>query len=540
MTHHRIPSLLLLSALLSAPLAGQAIEVASENAAGDPADAGSGSARITADGRYIVFHSDAGNLVPGDTNGVWDVFLRDTVLDTIERVSVSSAGAEGDDHSGYADITDDGRYVVFSSRATNLVAGDTNYAPDVFLRDRTLGTTERVSLSSLGTEQGSGLFDYTPAVSADGRFVAWTTIFSFLSIDYGIDRDVYLRDRSLETTELMSWAEDGSQAAGGWDPSMNAAGTLVAYTSNSHITHALDTDSLDDVFIRDRVLGANELVSLGYTGLGGSGHSTRPRMTPDGRYVVFGSSASDLDAVDTNSASDIFLRDRTAGTTELVSYTSTGAVSSFISGVHTPGCIAPAVSDDGRFVIFHADNVDLTPLESPGVFLRDRSLATTQQVDTGRWWSSFVGDGHTPDISSDGTEAVFSLLDSPPGSGWYDQVFLRHVDDRDSIHLTGSTAVYGGWGYTTSYSADGAPAGATWHLAWSFERSGSTVAGQRFDIGPGATVLASGTIAADGTMSYVSPPVPASVVGRTIWLELAVEDGAGSYLDSNAHELVVI
>ena len=349
-----------------------------------------------------------------------------------------------------------------------------------------------------------------------------------------------LRDRTLETTELLTWAEDGSQAAGGWDPSMNSAGTLIAYTSNSHFTHTLDTDSLDDIFIRNRLLGANELVSLGYTGLGGSGHSTRPRLTPDGRYVVFDSESADLDAVDTNTAADVFLRDRTAGTTELVSYTSTGAVSSFIPGTHNRGCTDAAVSDDGRYVIFRADNIDLTPLESAGVFLRDRSLATTQQVDTGRWWSSFVGDGHTPDISEDGLEAVFSLNDPPPGSGWYDQVFHRDVDDRDSIRLTGTTAVYGGWGYTTSYSADGAPAGATWHLAWSFKREGSTVAGQLFDIGPGATVLASGIIAADGTMSYTSSPIPAGAVGRTIWLELAVSDGAGSYLDSNAHELVVI
>ncbi len=546
MNPHRILlSTLLLAFAVAATLPAasppaQAYSTVSSNATGEPGDAGSGEPRITPDGRYVVFHSAAANLVAGDTNGVRDVFVRDNLTGAIERVSVSSSGAEGDGQSGYAEISADGRYVVFNSDATNLVVGDTNYATDAFLRDRTSGLTERVSVSSAGQEQSIGSFGFAPAVSADGRFVAFTTLNAFIGVDYGLDRDVYLRDRAYRTTTLVSWSEDESQAANGWSPSMDASGALIAFTSNSSFVHSLDPDALDDVFLRDTNTASNELVSLGGTGSSGSGHSARPRISADGRYVVFDSEAADLDAVDTNASSDIFLRDRAAGTTELVSYASTGAVSGFISTANAPGCIEPALSDDGRYVIFRADNDDLTPLATPGVFLRDRTLATTVQVDTGRWWSSLAGEGHHPDVSGDGSEAVFGLFDPPPAANWTEQVFQRHVDDTDSILLVGDSWAYGGWGDTVSLTARGAPAGATWYLAWSFKREGSTVAGQAFDIGPGATVLASGIIAADGTMSYTSAPIPAGVAGRDLWLELAVTDGAGSYLDSNAHWLEVL
>ena len=126
---------------------------------------------ISADGRFVAFSSDATNLVPGDTNGTADVFVRDRQTGTTRRVSVGSGGAQGNGLSVDPAISADGRFVAFASDATNLVPGDTNGADDVFVRDRQTGTTRRVSVGSGGAQGDRVSFD--PAISADGRFVAF-------------------------------------------------------------------------------------------------------------------------------------------------------------------------------------------------------------------------------------------------------------------------------------------------------------------------------------------------------------------------------
>lgn len=149
---------------------------------------------ISADGRFIVFWSDAANLVAGDTNGFSDIFVHDDFTGTTERVSISSAGAQGDAASGECSISDDGRFVVFSSLASNLVAGDTNGTADTFLHDRLSGTTERISTTTLGAEgnSSSGGGWLTP----DNRYVLfWSNATNLCPGDTNAARDVFLRDR---------------------------------------------------------------------------------------------------------------------------------------------------------------------------------------------------------------------------------------------------------------------------------------------------------------------------------------------------------
>ncbi|HEY8112624.1 MAG TPA: hypothetical protein VII16_07120, partial [Actinomycetes bacterium] len=126
---------------------------------------------ISAHGRHIAFESEATNLVAADTNGRVDVFVRDRFTGMTERVSVTSRGKQGNGDSGFATMSDDGRYVAFYSDASNLAAGDTNGVPDVFVRDRTRGTTHRVSLTS-GSRQANGL-SFDPNISGNGRYVAF-------------------------------------------------------------------------------------------------------------------------------------------------------------------------------------------------------------------------------------------------------------------------------------------------------------------------------------------------------------------------------
>jgi uncharacterized membrane protein len=171
-------------------------ELVSVSPSGAPGNSDSLFTAVSADGRYVAFASAATNLVPGDTNRALDVFVRDRELDTTERVSVSSTGEQGNSHSFQPAISANGRYVAFASAATNLVAGDTNRDNDVFVRDLKLGTTERLSVSSGGREGDEN--SQAPAISADGRYVAFTSKASNLvSHDTHFD-DVFVRDRELD------------------------------------------------------------------------------------------------------------------------------------------------------------------------------------------------------------------------------------------------------------------------------------------------------------------------------------------------------
>src|SRR5262249_45043093 len=145
-------ALLLLGATIAALGSVRKVERISVSADGAQGNGSSFFVATSADGRYVAFESFAGNLVPGDTNGKADVFVRDRLTGSIERVSVSSSGVQGNGASGLPSISADGRYVVFESDADNLVPGDTNAATDVFVRDRVLGTTTRVSVSSSGAQ----------------------------------------------------------------------------------------------------------------------------------------------------------------------------------------------------------------------------------------------------------------------------------------------------------------------------------------------------------------------------------------------------
>jgi Tol biopolymer transport system component len=231
---------------------------------------------MSPDGRYVAFASNAPNLVVGgDTNGwlIGDAFVRDRQSGITELVSVDSGGAQGNDGSGYygVSISADGRYAAFTSYATNLVAGDTNGALDVFVRDRQSGTTERVSVDSGGTQGNYDSGDYEVSISADGRYVAFESLASNLVPgDTNNDYDVFVRDRQSGTTERASLASGGAQGnndSGWWGASVSAAGRYVAFASIATNLVPGDTNGFVDVFVRDREY--SPLTSLCDPGSGG-------------------------------------------------------------------------------------------------------------------------------------------------------------------------------------------------------------------------------------------------------------------------------
>lgn len=260
---------------------------------------------LSADSRFVAFCSAASNLVPGD-KGETDIFIRDRKLGTTRRVSVGPGGAQANGSSSKPALSADGRFVAFESDATDLVPGDTNGWRDVFVRDRAAGTTERVSVSSAGVQGHAD--SLLPTISADGRFVAFTSFAGLVPGGFS-SPGVFVRDRLLGTAELVSVGTGGAQGNfGGFAGVISANGRFVAFVSASNNLVPDDTNNDWDIFVRDRKLGTTRRVSADSGGLQGNGESLGGAVSANGLFVAFASDASNLVPGDTNNFSDVFVR----------------------------------------------------------------------------------------------------------------------------------------------------------------------------------------------------------------------------------------
>ncbi len=324
---------------------------------------------ISADGRYIAFSSGASDLVYGDGNTTTDVFVRDMQIGQTTRVSVDSNGQEAADASGQAAISADGRYVAFLSWASNLVISDTNHNSDIFVHDRQTGQTTRVSVASDGQEGNAR--SYHPAISADGRYVAFVShADNLVASDINNQDDIFLHDRETRQTTRVSIAWNGAQANSWSDnPAISADGRYVAFDSRASNLVISDTNGAYlDVFVYDRYTGQITIVSVNSSGEQGNSDSGWPAISADGRYVAFVSYADNLVGGDTNGTWDVFLHDRQTGQTTRVSVTSGGGQGDGPSEY-------PAISPDGRYVAFESDATQLVASDTNGardVFLHDR------------------------------------------------------------------------------------------------------------------------------------------------------------------------
>jgi Tol biopolymer transport system component len=225
------------------------VSVASDGSQGND---GSYSPSISADGRYVAFDSDASNLVSGDTNSESDVFVHDRQTGETTRVSVASDGEQGNEDSWYPSISADGRHVAFGSSASNLVGGDTNSEYDVFVHDRQAGQTTRVSVASDGGQGNDRSEEFS--ISADGRYVVFDSAASNLvGCDTNDVWDIFVHDRQAGQTTRVSAASDGSQGnsdSGG--SSISADGRYVVFDSAASNLVGGDTNGNWDVFVHDR------------------------------------------------------------------------------------------------------------------------------------------------------------------------------------------------------------------------------------------------------------------------------------------------
>jgi Tol biopolymer transport system component len=346
---------------------------------------------ISADGRFVAFYSRAPRIVKGDTNGVADIFLHNRVTGRTRRVSVSSAGAQANGPSidSPPAISANGRFVAFWSAATNLVRGDSNGVSDVFVRDRKTRTTSRVSVSSDGTQGNS--YSGTPAISANGRFVAFWSIASNLvkgdTNDTGDEDngDVFVHDqRSGKTTRVSVSSEGVEGNTESAEPSISANGRFVAFSSRATNLVSHDTNGVGgwDTFVRDRRKHTTRRVSVSSAGTQANAYSFGPSISADGRSIAFFSAASNLVAHDTNGDEDVFVHDRGTGRTRRVSVSSTGAQADNPS-IASESRNA-AISPGGRFVAFYSSATNLvqrTTHRVPGdIYVHDRRTGRTRLV----------------------------------------------------------------------------------------------------------------------------------------------------------------
>jgi Tol biopolymer transport system component len=351
------------------------IEMVSVSSAGEQGNGSSTSPDISADGSYVVFTSSATNLVMGDTNGVRDVFVHDRQSHKTRRVSVNSAGEQGNgSSSGFSKISADGRFVTFSSSAINLVPDDTNYDSDIFVHDLQTGMTERVSVSSQGDE--GNWYSTSPAISGDGRFVTFgSRSNTFVPNDTNAAEDIFVHDRQTGQTTRVSVSSDGQEAEDNSSASeISYDGRYVAFLSYANnLVEVEGYPPKPQVYIHDRETGITTMVSVNSSGENGNDRSGVLAISPDGRYVTFGSQASNLVAGDTNGGSDIFVHDHILGITLRISITPSG-----IQGNDT--IWGPAITDGGRTVAFwaRADNlVDGDNNEEIDVFVSQWRLFQT-------------------------------------------------------------------------------------------------------------------------------------------------------------------
>ncbi len=386
----------LLAAAAPSALAAGKTQRVSVNSAEQPANSDSYGAAVSGGGRYVAFWSAASNLVPGDTNGASDLFVRDRKTGTTVRASLGPDGAQANAESYEALISRDGRFVVFTSRATNLVPNVSGPDSQIFRRDLLEGKTALVTVAADGGPAKGEV--YPMAVSGDGRYVLFTSNATNLVPGGGEHFDIFLRDLQSWVTTVESRGLGGQPAnADSFFGSISADGRYVVIGSDATNIVEEDVHGEGGAYRRDRQTGKTVLVSR--TGDGRPAGGGNPKVSDDGNVVAFQSTSRSLGLDGPDGDSQVFVRDIKAGTTERVTVATDGADPDF-------SCDLTAVSGDGNRVAFGSRASNLVPGDTNGatdVFVRDRTARTTvratvrtsgkqSRTDSGIW-SALSGNG---------------------------------------------------------------------------------------------------------------------------------------------------
>ncbi len=414
---------------VEAPEAQVIVERLTEPVVGLPwANDESESASVSGDGRFVAFSSQASNLVMGDAGIDRDVFVRDRQTAQTIRVTLGHDGAEADGPSLNPVISANGQYVAFQSSAANLVPDDLNDASDVFVWDRLAGTVTRVSVHSSGDEGNLG--SEHAAISADGRYVAFQSVAGNLVDDDTNNRgDVFVHDRETGETRRVSVSSNGDEALGdgpnpflSFDPAISADGRYVAFASYAFNLVADDTNDVADIFLHDTATGATLRISHGADGFETDGDSRSPHVAGPAAQFIVFESEAT-----TICACDV------NGVPDVYLFDRVSGATVAISvradgeaGNDSSG--APMLSEDGRYVVFESFADDLVDDDDNGVadvFMHDTWLATTMIRSVDREGVQGNDDSIRPSLTPDGAFVVFESK----ATNLTDDLDLGHFSD---------------------------------------------------------------------------------------------------------------
>lgn len=315
---------------------------------------------ISADGRYVAFQSYDPNLLPGNDSGETQIYVKDLQTGAVIRASSDSNGNAANGYSSTAHFSADGRYVAFGSNADNLVEGDNNGVVDIFLKDLQTGAITRVSTAMDGGDSNGVSSDWG-VVSAGGRYVVFESDASnVVAGDNNNENDVFLKDMLTGTVRIISRAVNGGGAnEDSWAPFMSPDGRYIVFDSEASNLVAGDTNGKDDIFLFDTQNDALTLVSTNADGVQGNGHSLNPVISNDGRFVAFRSTATNFGQAGNTVTSSVFVKDLVSGEVACVSLTPDGMPS-------TGWSYGIGISGDGRYITFGSNADDLVTNDTNG------------------------------------------------------------------------------------------------------------------------------------------------------------------------------
>jgi Ca2+-binding RTX toxin-like protein len=368
---------------------------------GSEGSEGAGGGVFSPDGSKVAFLSSSPELVPGGGNGTITVLVKDLRTGVVTEIGVAAGGGSPDDHSAAPVFSPDGSKIAFLSWASNLVAGDTNKTPDLFVKDLVTGVVTRVSTTASGAQShdsdSTSFDDYV--FSADGRKIAFTSYASDLVAGDGNGQpEIFIKDLVSGAVTRVGVTKTGVEADGSlFHPIFSPDGSKIAFESTATNLVPGDTGEPGGLFVKDLASGAITRV--------GPAAIREAAFSADWSKVAFVSSSSSLVAGDGNERDDVFVQDLRTGTITRVNTTADGRESAgWVVG-------GPVFSPDGTKVAFYSDAPGLDPADTGYVtdlFVKDLATGAITRISLAASGVPADGDSYDLSFSPDGRALIFT------------------------------------------------------------------------------------------------------------------------------------